>query len=398
MSRPRILIVEDEGVVAIDIEEALLSFNYDVAGIAPSAAEALELVVERKPDLVLMDIHLGEGPDGIEAAETIKQAHGIPVVFLTAYADRITVDRAKQIDPYGYVLKPFRYPELRTAIELALFRANIGGRGNALAVNESSESEQIEVPNFAEQIQCAHTPTKAMQVTALEHLRSLEPFTKLGDEYLESMAAVCPIENFKNNSVLLTEGAESGRGFLVLSGRVGIFKSSPGGKELTVELVGPLDMFGVMAALEQTPFPFSARAQGNTRILWIPREIISHISENHPEISCELFRHVFDRLRKSYNLARALAHDRADVRIASTLLALMDEFAERDPGGEIAECQITRHQVSELTGTTPETVSRVLTRLQSEGVVDLSQSGKVRLLDREGVELLVAEQNISPVG
>lgn len=391
MNRPRILIVEDEGLVAIDIEEALLSFNYDVAGIAPTAAEAIELVAERKPDLVLMDIHLGEGLDGIDAAETIKSTHGIPVIFLTAYADKTTVDRAKQIDPYGYVLKPFRYPELRTAIELALYRANIGGRGQSQDSSEQTAPRKIEVPNFAEQIQCTNVPTKAMQVTALEHLRSLEPFMKLGEEFLESMSAVCPIENFKNNSVLLTEGTESGRGFLVLDGRVGIFKSSPGGKELTVELIGPLDMFGVMAALEQTPFPFSARAQGATRILWIPREIIAHISEHYCEISFELFRHVFDRLRKSYDLARALAHDRADVRIASTLLALMDEFSEQcvTAGEAISECQITRHQVSELTGTTPETVSRVLTRLQSEGVVDLSQSGRVRLLDRDGIQALV---------
>jgi PAS domain S-box-containing protein len=121
MTRPQILIVEDEAIVAMDLKLHLQDLGYAVAGLASNGEEAIVMAERKRPDLVLMDISLGSGMDGIEAARQV-QAIGVPVVFLTAYADEATLTRAKDSGPYGYLLKPFDERALHSTIEMALYR------------------------------------------------------------------------------------------------------------------------------------------------------------------------------------------------------------------------------------------------------------------------------------
>ncbi|MFA4876987.1 MAG: PAS domain S-box protein [Methanoregula sp.] len=117
-----ILIVEDEAVVANDIKETLAGFGYLVAGIAKSGEIALDMVEKYLPDLVLMDIHLATAMDGIETAGQIKILYDIPVIYLTAYADKSLLDRAKVTGPFGYVIKPYDERELLSTIEIAFYK------------------------------------------------------------------------------------------------------------------------------------------------------------------------------------------------------------------------------------------------------------------------------------
>ena len=122
MSNSRILIVEDEGIIAKDIQSTLNRSGYSVIGIASSGEEAIKKAMETHPDLVLMDIVLEGAMDGVEAAEYIRDHFDIPVAYLTAYSDDITLQRAKITEPYGYILKPFQEKELYTAIEMAIYK------------------------------------------------------------------------------------------------------------------------------------------------------------------------------------------------------------------------------------------------------------------------------------
>ena len=118
----RILVVEDEAVVALDIEERLSRLGHEVVATADSYVAALEQANALYPDLVLMDVALRDGPDGIEAAERLRSELPVPVVFLTAFADAATLERAKRASPHGYIIKPFDERDLRAAIEIALHR------------------------------------------------------------------------------------------------------------------------------------------------------------------------------------------------------------------------------------------------------------------------------------
>lgn len=118
----RILIVEDEAIVAKDIESCLIKIGYDVVDCISKGEKALEFMVENSADLVLMDIMLAGEISGIDTAAAIKRNYDVPVVFLTAYADEKTIEKAKVTEPYGYVIKPFKEIDLRTSIEMALYK------------------------------------------------------------------------------------------------------------------------------------------------------------------------------------------------------------------------------------------------------------------------------------
>ncbi|HMK46954.1 MAG TPA: response regulator [Methanocella sp.] len=118
----KILVVEDEYIVAMDLQNRLTSLDYDVPGIASSGKEAIEKASLMQPDLILMDISLGGEMDGIEAGAKIKELYNIPVIYITAYADARTLQRAKVTEPFGYILKPFEEREILTNIEMALYK------------------------------------------------------------------------------------------------------------------------------------------------------------------------------------------------------------------------------------------------------------------------------------
>ncbi len=122
LQKPRVLIVEDEATNALMLEELLVELGYAVAGIAATADDAVRKAEAAAPDLILMDVRLRGERDGIEAAAEIRNRLGIPSLFLTAYADVETVDRACATAPAGYVVKPFQPAELRSAIEIALIK------------------------------------------------------------------------------------------------------------------------------------------------------------------------------------------------------------------------------------------------------------------------------------
>ncbi|HVN48715.1 MAG TPA: PAS domain S-box protein [Bacteroidota bacterium] len=128
MPNPKILIVEDEAIVAKDLQKRLLNLGYDVIGIAATGEEALRKAATTMIDLVLMDVRLKGEMDGIQTANELRLRYHTTIVYLTAYADNDTLRRASATEPFGYVLKPFEERELHTTIEMALYRAEIERR------------------------------------------------------------------------------------------------------------------------------------------------------------------------------------------------------------------------------------------------------------------------------
>ena len=138
MNSAKILVVEDERIVALDLAQRLRGLGYEVAGLAASAEQALALAAAERPDLVLMDIHLEGDTDGIAAAQALYAETRIPVVFLTAYADAETLERAQATLPFGYLVKPVETPDLNAAIGVALARHDAEAR-----VERSEERQRL---------------------------------------------------------------------------------------------------------------------------------------------------------------------------------------------------------------------------------------------------------------
>jgi len=121
----KLLIVEDEPIVALDLQQELEENGFEVTGLAESADAALMLIEENRPDLALMDIRIDGSMDGIQAARLLRHAYEVPVVFITSYSDKETLSRAARELPYGYLTKPFKSRELQATLGMALHKAKV---------------------------------------------------------------------------------------------------------------------------------------------------------------------------------------------------------------------------------------------------------------------------------
>ena len=122
MKKANILIVEDESIVAKDIQQTLEKLGYNVLGTLPEGEKAVEFVKNDEPDLIFMDIMLKGKMSGIDTAAQIHKTFSVPIIYLTAYADKDTLSKAKLTQPHGYIIKPFKEVDIRTAVELALYK------------------------------------------------------------------------------------------------------------------------------------------------------------------------------------------------------------------------------------------------------------------------------------
>ena len=139
MSIVRILIIEDELIIAENMKKMLHDLGYEVTGIACDKNEAVQLLNKEIPDIALVDIKLRHGDDGIELANSIKEEYNIPVIFITSFSDKDTIERAKFVKPGGYIVKPFEKKDLYTSIEIALF--NFSGEADN---REKTENQRLD--------------------------------------------------------------------------------------------------------------------------------------------------------------------------------------------------------------------------------------------------------------
>lgn len=150
MSGKKILVVEDEVMVAMTLEDTLEALGYEVAGTVDNGRDAVRLAAEKKPDLILMDIRIRGDIDGIETADKITQSMDIPVVFLTAHSDEQTLMRALKTQPYGFLIKPFRERELYSNIEMAIHKHRVlkkrNQNGEGVLVSQEAATEARSPP------------------------------------------------------------------------------------------------------------------------------------------------------------------------------------------------------------------------------------------------------------
>ena len=221
MSSKRILVVEDESIVAADIQERLDNLGYKVVGHATTGSGAVELAQQLEADIVLMDIMLKGNMDGVEAAGLINEAGTVPVVYMTAYADEKTLSRAKITGPYGYIIKPFNESELRSTIEMALYRHKM-----EMKVKDSEHWLRTILSSIGDAVIATDTDIKVTYMNPLaERLLGIKKESALGRNLTDIFTVSNPedgnIDNplfhmareardiFVGDSILLLEGGVS---------------------------------------------------------------------------------------------------------------------------------------------------------------------------------------------
>jgi signal transduction histidine kinase len=211
MGCSKILIVEDEPVIALDIEQRLNCLGYEVAAIADSAEAALQAALHTAPDLVLMDIQLSGELNGIALSNQLQQQHNLPIIFLTAHTDSATVAQAKAVCPFGYITKPFKTTDLSIAIEIAFSRYE-AERSMQRALEQQAELSRIKSEFMAVISHEFRNPLGTLLITLglLQHWSErIAPEKRKG--YLEqAIAAVDQMESLLEEFRVMSE-AENGK-------------------------------------------------------------------------------------------------------------------------------------------------------------------------------------------
>ncbi len=223
MNGAKILIVEDESLIAAELKDRLERMSFDVVAVVATSEDALALSVERSPDLVLMDIRLRGSRDGVEAAAAIRERADIPVVFLTAHSDEITIQRAIRTAPFGYLIKPFVESELRVTIDLALhkhglerrlkeseerFRATLMSIGDAVIATDADA--RITFMNPVAEAMTRWTRTDAIGRQLDEVVKIVDPETHavVHSPVSEALRDAKVVSLWKNAHLVASDGTE----------------------------------------------------------------------------------------------------------------------------------------------------------------------------------------------
>ena len=355
-----VLIVEDESIIALDIQKTLISLGYSVCGICATGQKAIEKCRELLPKIVLMDIRLKGDLDGIDTAIQIQQELSIPIIYLTSHADPVTLERAKITEPYGYILKPFNSIELNVALELTFFK-----KYHLISKENESNKDSKIIENELDNLD-----------SIINKLSENKYFSNVSKKSLEKMLVGAQLKTLKAGEPIVFEGEDRAYGFLVISGRLALFKSSFSGKELVVELINPFDLFGLAVAIENQPYSFSAKTQIDSKILLISRKGILGLLDDE-NLYRQFINLIAERLSCSHDTSRSLAHDKVDVRVANALLRLIPNESNNN---QIIPIHITRRELADLTGTTVETSIRITKNMEQAGLLDLTQNSFIKVL------------------
>jgi CRP/FNR family transcriptional regulator len=217
----------------------------------------------------------------------------------------------------------------------------------------------------------------------IEHVSSIPLFEELPVGQIEELTMIMEDQVFNRGRIVFSEGDKAIGFYVVISGRVKIFKLSPDGKEQILHMFGPGEPFGEVPVFTGQVFPANAEAMEKSRVFFFPRDLFVDLIKKNPSIAMNMLAILSKRLHKFTNLIDDLSLKEVPGRLAAYLVYMSGE----KKGSKNLELNITKTQLASLLGTIPETLSRILGKMSKQGLIEL-HGRQIELLDREGLEHL----------
>ena len=220
-----------------------------------------------------------------------------------------------------------------------------------------------------------------------ELIRRTAGFRRLHEDDRQRLARIAQAKDYVRGDIIFREGEPSDFFSTVVTGRVKVFKMTPAGKDVILEIFGPGDPFGAVAAYEGRPFPATAEALDETTCLLVPRQEFFTLLERHPSLVRGLLLSLTHRLVELTNRMAELTGGRVEPRFARLFLKMAVDMGVESPAGVMIPMPLSRQELADLTGTTIETAIRIMSRWGKQDIVRTEKDG-FRILDRKALEIL----------
>jgi CRP/FNR family transcriptional regulator len=214
-------------------------------------------------------------------------------------------------------------------------------------------------------------------------------FAGLPDREIDALAALAIEHTHRAREYLFMEGDPARWVWVIRSGHVKIVRHSRTGKDVVLELLGPGEVVGGVAAIEKRPYPAAGQATEQTTVLQIPADAVAALAERHPSVVRQLALVIGRRLRSAHDSVTSLAVDPVEARLAAALLRLAAREGKADAQGARLAFHLTRQSLADMTGTTVETAIRIMSRWQRDGLVR-DEAGRLVLLDLDALQQIAA--------
>lgn len=226
-----------------------------------------------------------------------------------------------------------------------------------------------------------------------EIIKGIPIFSSLTDKELKEIEPLFIEEAVGKDEYVFWEGDPSNWLYIVAEGKVRVLKQSASGKDIILEIITSGDLFGGVAVLDKRPYPASAQAMEDSRILKLSRTNILKIIDRYPTVAIDIVTYMGKRLREAHEMMRSLAAERVEQRIATILLRLAEKIGIEESGGIRLDINLTRLDLAEMAGTTVETAIRVMSKFAKKGLVD-SHTKKIVITNKEGLKSLLENKPV----
>jgi len=224
-----------------------------------------------------------------------------------------------------------------------------------------------------------------------EVIKGIPIFSSLKEREVKDIGLLFIQEDFKKGEYIFWEGDPSDWLYVVAEGKVRIIKHSISGKDIILEIIPRGEIFGGVAVLDKRPYPASAQAMEDSRIIKLSRANLFRILDNYPAVALDTAIYMGKRLRDAHEMMRRLAAERVEKRIAAILLRLAERIGIRESGGIRLDINLTRLDLAEMAGTTVETAIRVMSKFGKEGLIT-PHTKRIVIIDKERLASLLEDK------
>jgi CheY-like chemotaxis protein/CRP-like cAMP-binding protein len=357
-----ILVVEDEQLIALDIQRCLEKNGHRVVASVRNGIDAIRAIAEFTPDVAILDILLEGDLDGIDTAILLHEHWDTPVIFVTAHGDEETVKRAQAAQPSTFLVKPFKDQDLLAAVTTATYRNEHRSKVNRIPSGQFNRPPSLTSDK---------SHLLGNELRKIGFFTSVPIFKGLAHEDIELLARGSEVVTYAAG-ITLPSYVDGERPFIVANGRLGLTACLSKDRQIILAIIPPLDSLGLFNAVAEKDRETRIRVLRHSTLVMLPKTQFITVLDHDRNFSRRLSQDIIFRLNEAYRRIRFFLSEDTEERIYTLLRSLLSLFPSATASNGNLILDVTRKEIAELAGVSLEAAVQALKNLEKEQLISLS--------------------------